>query len=414
MADFILEQAIYGSQQCGGYQFLARSPGFREDWLTAAEQLCTGFGDRPAGVRCPACVFARPFDREQIAVVQVADQGADDAGRPGALGFRVMLVPRYIYERIGDPFGIAARYPPPWGARGELPALEWTGGPLPPRTVEDVQQVLKTDNGPALLGGVQALIDGSRVVFERTQPDSDLIRGLWTLLPDSSRAHLWPASFAFGNALGFDALVVARTVGDMPGYLSEEQAKDYPEGRYELSLQVAAEAGDQGGLDHLFARRSRAQMWRLGLFLLVVFSLVVLAIKVLTPGPVEPVPEPPPAKVPATLDLPPADEFHSLNAQEQTDLTNALQALAKEVGVDAPATPESLIAALNEKLGTPDPARDPGKDVTEGPPLRRLRALLWKHGVVDYRNRTLKGGELVERLRQQLITDKRIPGKHDG
>ena len=88
--------------------------------------------------------------------------------------------------------------------------------------------------------------------------------------------------------------------------------------------------------------------------------------------------------------------------------------MANEVGVDAPATPERLIAALDEKLGTPDPARDPGQDLTEGPPLRRLRALLWKHGVVDYRNRTLKGGELVERLRQQLIQNKRIPGKHDG
>src|SRR5206468_7401 len=129
-------------------------------------------------------------------------------------------------------------------------------------------------------GGAQALLDGGRVVFERAQPDAGLIRGLWTLLPASSRAHLWPASFAFGNALGFDAVVVARANGDaFAGYVGEEQAKDYPEGRYELNLQIAAEAGDQAELDHLFARRSRAQTWRLGLFLVAVLGLVLVSLQ---------------------------------------------------------------------------------------------------------------------------------------
>jgi hypothetical protein len=414
MADFLLEQAIYGTGTSGGYQFLAQSPGFREEWRALAEQICTRFGDRPAGVTCPACVFSQPFERQHVVVVQVADQGVDDAGRPGAIAFRLLLLPRHMYEHLGDPFAIADRYPPPWDARGELPVLEWTGGPLPPRTVEDVQRVLKTDNGPALLGGVQALLDGSRLVFERARPDGDLVRGLWTLLPHSSRAHLWPASFAFSNALGFDALVVAQANAGYQGYLTEEQAKDYPEGRYELSLQTAAEAADQASLDHLFARRSMAQTWRLGLILLAVFAVVVLCIKVFTPQASPPPPPAPPKQAPVKLELPPASDFPALSPQEQADLRRALWTLANELGVKPmpdPGTPEQLIAAIDAKLGTPDAGHDPGKDVSEGPPERRLRALLWKQGVPEYRQQTLKGGELVERLRRKLVEEKHIPEK---
>jgi hypothetical protein len=136
-----------------------------------------------------------------------------------------------------------------------------------------------------LLGGAQALVDGARLVFHRPKPDLDVIRGLWTLLPGTTRSQLWPASFAFDNSLGFDALVVPRGGQDLAGYLTEEQAGDYPEGRYELNLQIAAEAGDQGELDALFARRSRSQVWRLALTLVIVTALLTLAMKLMMPAP---------------------------------------------------------------------------------------------------------------------------------
>ena len=88
-----------GSQDEGGYRFLARSPGFPEDWLAEAERLCTGFGERPADIHCPGAVFALPFARKQVAVVQVADQGRDDAGRPGALAFRLLVLPAGLLWR---------------------------------------------------------------------------------------------------------------------------------------------------------------------------------------------------------------------------------------------------------------------------------------------------------------------------
>src|SRR5262249_43846440 len=135
MDDITLEQAVYGSQGAGGYRFLARWWGFLEEGLPEAGRLCTGFGDRPAGVACPACVFAQPLGTRHVAVVQVADQGVDDAGRPGALGFRLLVLPRKDYVRLGgDPFLIDDRHPPPWHPPGGLPSLTWPAGPPPART----------------------------------------------------------------------------------------------------------------------------------------------------------------------------------------------------------------------------------------------------------------------------------------
>jgi hypothetical protein len=285
---FAIEQALFEEHEGSPYPCRARSQGFVDAWLPEAQRWCAGFGERPPGGTCPSCVFARPLDSDHVAVVQVADQGADPVQRPATLAFRLLVLPRRAYEALGgDPFAIADRFPAPWSARGDLPALAWPEERIPSRTVLDVQRVLqRTPEGPSLLGGAQALVDGSRLVFERPTPDDDLVRGLWTLLPTSTRCRLWPAGFAFGNRLGFDMLVVPHAAGpEYAGYLGEEQAAEYPEGRYELSLQIAAEAGDQKTLDALFARRSRAETWRLGLTLLGLLVVVFVASNALGPPP---------------------------------------------------------------------------------------------------------------------------------
>src|SRR5262249_14521562 len=178
MAEITLEQAVYGSQAGGGYRFLARSPGFLDDWLPLAERLCTGFGERPPGVACPTCVLARPLGRRHVAVVQAADQGRDDAGRPGALAFHLLVLPRSDYEALGAaPSPIAERYPPPWQARDGLPSLTWEGPP-PPRTVEQVRHALHHEEGDVLpdtsdpdapdmrRGGSHVLLGGAQVLVD--------------------------------------------------------------------------------------------------------------------------------------------------------------------------------------------------------------------------------------------------------
>src|SRR5262249_52915002 len=117
-------------------------------------------------------------------------------------------------------------------------------------------------------------------------PDPDLIRGIWALLPKSSRARLWPATYVFGNELHFDVLVTTSARGgDFAGYLTQEQVMDYPEGQYELNLQIAIEAGDQRALDTRRLRRSRRAALRLALVPGAAALILVLGMKLLLAAP---------------------------------------------------------------------------------------------------------------------------------
>ncbi len=297
-----LEQGRYRREDNGPPLLVERSPGFQDEWLAAAERLVLGFGIRPAGQACPPAVFALPLVENHVAVVQVADQ----PGAAPALGFHFLVLERLDYAFLaGDPFALARQFPPRWREPGPLATLMVPRVPPAPRRVDQVQRVLQrvkasalkedenpedpafertpeNSESPALLGGVQVLVDDGKLVFQRPGPDPDLIEGLWTLLPQSTRAKLWPASFAFGNALGFDALVVPRVhVADYEGYTSEEQAAEYPAGHYELALQIAAETGNQRELDGLLQRRSGSETLRLGWMLLVLLIFLVLAPRLL-------------------------------------------------------------------------------------------------------------------------------------
>lgn len=421
MPDIPIEQAIYGNAEAGGYRFLARSPGFLDDWLPEAERLCTGFGERPAGVACPGAVFARPFGAKHVAVVQVADQGSDDAHRPGALGFHVLILPRTGYaEWIGDPFAVADRHPPPWMARGALPSLSWPCEPPPRRTVAQVQQALKNGDSPTLLGAVQALIDSGRVVFERSAPAGQLLRDLWLLLPNSSRAELWPANFAFSNDLQFDVLATPRVDPvRFPDYLTEEQAGDYPQGRYELGLQIAAETGDQRELDALFARRSSRQTLKLAIALLVFALVVALAVQVLK------LPSVPRARTtsaaPASQRLQPGDvagpalaeRYPPLTPEMRQRLAEALRTLADQGKLEPlpeGASVEEQLAAVQQRL-TAAAERDPASaEVVRrlqtikqpGDAERHLRLLLWAQGSARYADPRLNPVELVELLQPRI------------
>src|SRR5258708_12192153 len=83
--DVVIEQAIYGAQDAGGYRFLARSPGFLDAWLPEAERLCTRFGERPSGVACPACVFAQPFGPRPLSALPPPAPAPPDARPPPSL-----------------------------------------------------------------------------------------------------------------------------------------------------------------------------------------------------------------------------------------------------------------------------------------------------------------------------------------
>src|SRR5437868_11643284 len=101
----LLEHALYGGQDAGGYRFLAQSPGFLDEWLPEAERLCTGFGERPTGIMCRQAVFAQAFATKYVAIGQVNDRGFPGGAKSESLLFRLFVVDRKSYiESIGDPF----------------------------------------------------------------------------------------------------------------------------------------------------------------------------------------------------------------------------------------------------------------------------------------------------------------------
>jgi hypothetical protein len=221
-------------------------------------------------------------------------------------------------------------------------------------------------------------------------------------LPTSTRVGLWPATFAFGNGLRFHALATPRTGSEeFAGYLDGMQARDYPEGRYELGLQAAAESGDQAELDALFGRASREQVSKL--IPLVFAFLVVLSLGVAWLGPNggEPAATP---KTRASHEVPglPAPELCVTPEELRPAVLQGLNQLADRVHAAPGVSAEETLAHLDDALGTPDPARTPGPLREYGPIQRQLRVLLWKQGVPGFDDVALNTLELVERLRARL------------
>lgn len=318
MPRITLEQALFVRPDGAAARLVKRSPGFLESWLAEAEALAHGFGEKPSSAfRCPPLmVFAKPIRNSHVAVVRVRD---DHGGASPGLRFHFLIVDRNNYESwIRDPFILAAKVEPTWDT-AELPAIAIATETFVPRTVAEVQRVLKrikaaalkegddpespdfertieNSESPVLLGGAQILVDGGRLVFERSQGDLAMVSGLWLLLPEATRTRLWPTSFAFSPALEFDVLVlphIKETV--LESYTTEEQAADYPQGTYELALQRAVESGDQREMDAVFSRRDGWQTVKLAVALLALLSLLVLASRWLeTDKPVTPTNNPVP------------------------------------------------------------------------------------------------------------------------
>jgi hypothetical protein len=336
----------------------------------------------------------------------------------------LLVMPHDAYESLtGDPFLIADAFPPAWDQRGVLPTLSWPNDPVGRRTVSQVQEVLKNGDSATLLGGVQALIDSGRLVFERRAPDTELLRRIWLLLPTSTRCTIWPASFAFANTLHFDLVVVPRAeIEQFPDYLREEQAGDYPEGRYELDLQIAAEAGDQAQLDALFYRRSSAQTVRLAIYILFITAVLAVVMNVLSPRGNRPQPQTPPAAPPATpqaaLGSPALDaDYPPLNEETANRSALALRELIPQLGRPPAesATLNELMSALDARLAASIPA-DPRKvDVVnrladQGKlqhPEARLRAWLWLYGGKDYSDLRHSLPELIEMLGKTVAANRK-------
>ena len=276
MDSLLLHQALLAGQSSGDPRWLGQSADFPEKLRREIEQICRRFGARPAEL-LDEVLWAEPLEREWIVVARARGLGGDAEHPPEVTGFHFLLLFRDQYwAATGDPF-LLAESQVNWEQRGALPmvTVPW---PPPPRTTDQVREVIHSPDGIMLLGAAQDLVDGGRVAFVRPKPDPTLLRNLWMLLPIRARCGLWPATYVYNASTTFHALAAsAETARNLwPAYLSEEQAANYPESSYELGVHAAAETGDQDSLNILFARRSAAEVRRLGFWVL--GGIIVLAI----------------------------------------------------------------------------------------------------------------------------------------
>lgn len=266
MSDRVIEQALFESGQS-----VAHSPGLGELRVAELANRLADYGTLDGDTEA---LFATILSDYSTAVVQVL------GGRARALVLRPAL-----WRVLHDPFRVAKRYPPNWADRGPLTELVWADGPPPPRTLGQLRAVLQEGEGPVLLGAAQCVIDGGYVGLESTTPDASTVEQVWMLLPDSVRAETAMATFA-PRPVDF-RLAATPSAGkpEFAHYLTREQCADYPEGCYELSLQVAVETGDEAAVERLLGRRSSRQALRLMLLIFALALIIGLTMRFLPVGP---------------------------------------------------------------------------------------------------------------------------------
>ncbi len=204
------EQAVYGSFPFWnrGYAVLARSAGFRPEWVDALRLAAQQFGETPPGISGRDCLFTLRLPRGPWMIVGVFPQGCDDRGRPGALAFHAVFVGHWAYRWVGaNPFAFAPVLRGDWSASDvETPLV--SGRFQPSGHVDEQVQTVIEDGRIERI--VSALRRGQRVVVLSAEPISGLAHAVWTRLPGRIRCRTSVASWAFGNANRFDMVAVPR------------------------------------------------------------------------------------------------------------------------------------------------------------------------------------------------------------
>lgn len=267
---FQISQALF-QQSATGAACLAASPGIREEWEPRLRELCEAYGPPIADSTNREAIFVQPVDAGHVAVVQVFLPANSIITK-----FRFLIIQRRLYLELNDPFAIADRFPANWERRSDLHDLAWETGPLPPRSLNQLQEVLKKGDGPMLLGTAQCLVDGGKLLLKRKEPFPEFVRGVWDLLPESNRREAWVTTFALSSKIPFDILILPELPSEEIGnYRTEEQVRDYPDSFYERNLQYAVEMEDEALLRRLLARRSGSETIRMGLWLIGLMAILI-------------------------------------------------------------------------------------------------------------------------------------------
>jgi hypothetical protein len=191
-----------------------------------------------------------------------------------------LLLTRKAYELIGHPFALADFAPVQWSARDDYPDLDLQAFRVPHPRTADILATLQEADTPLLYGLLQCLLDGGRALLIQDESIEPLLRQVWPMVPYSTRARLRVATWADSTALYYSVLAQPRAPEPWPaGVLLAEQLRDYPEGRYELAMQVAIENNRQHDYEALLQRRSSVYTLKLALAILVAVMLLSVVMK---------------------------------------------------------------------------------------------------------------------------------------
>jgi len=254
----------------------AVSEAFPVEAEEALEELIAAYGT--PSVFVSSALIVRPLGRQHWAIIRVGHSGPS---LDSSLGFRALLATNREWKRGLDPFHLDDRHPPDWTLRGTVSAIDYEVEIAAP-TLAATFESLKTHGSPLMLGATQVLIDGGKFVLPATEPQNAMFRAIWTMQPYASRIEFSFATFAFGPNLGVNAVAMPDPPAILPaGALNSEQVQDYPEGRYELAMQLAIEGQHQEEFDWLLRRKSSKQVLWTALLLIVAMTAALLLSKLL-------------------------------------------------------------------------------------------------------------------------------------
>jgi hypothetical protein len=187
---------------------LARSTGCRPEWVDALRLAAQRFGETPTGIAEQEGLFALRLPRRPWMIVGVFPQGCDDRGRPGALAFHAVFVGHWSYRWVGgNPFVFATVLRGDWSASEERTLWPSSRLTLTGQRAERVQAGIEDGIIDEI---VAALTRGQRVVIPSAEPITTLAHAVWIRLPGRIRRRTSLATWAFGNANGFDLVAVPR------------------------------------------------------------------------------------------------------------------------------------------------------------------------------------------------------------
>ena len=197
------EQAVYGSFPFWdrGYAVLAQSQGCKAEWLTAFQDVCQKFGERPRGVEeFGRSLFAMRLNANDgpWMIVGVSTTGKDDHGRPGALAFHGLFIEKREYRKARfNPFALAGALRSDWTS--ETTFLEAGSWPID----ETICPV--SDEATRIAERIRR---EQRVAIEASAPIEELARSVWQELPENVRKTASLATWAFANGNRFDLIGV--------------------------------------------------------------------------------------------------------------------------------------------------------------------------------------------------------------